>query len=150
MVSTSSSSNAADEGTSNDNNQNVTLSSMILLGGTVFTGAAAVVGTVHWHSTAKQLKEEGIPLSARQRALPLATKALVSSTIGCIIVGGMAAVAFTSFGGEYKGSTALGSFSSVMALVREQRDLIRQHFQQTMSGNIDTSMGQGITDDVKK
>lgn len=113
----------------------VTIVPMILSGGVVFIGAAAVVGTAHWHSTAKQLKEEGIPLSARQRALPLAAKALVASTLACVFVGGMAAAAFTVFGGEYKDSTSLGSFSNALRLVQEQRDLVRQQFQRMLSGD---------------
>lgn len=125
----------------NDNiSHHVTPWSMILTGSAVFTGAAALVGTAHYHGTAKKLKEEGIPISARQRALPLAIKALASSTLGCLILGGMAVVSFSALGGEYKRSAGVGSWSSAMVIVQRQRDLVRQQFQQILSGNVDASV----------
>lgn len=123
---------------------------MIVSGAAVFAGAAAIVGTAHWHSTAKQLKEEGISSSARQRALPLATKALLASTLGCVAVGGMAAVAFSVLGGEYKGSTSVGSFSKAMELVKEQRDIIQGQFQRIVSGESTRKSKDEMVKDVAK
>ena len=140
----------ADSGESPNDDAYVSLSTMILSGSAVFAGAAAIVGTAHWHSTAKQLKEEGIPLSARQQALPLAAKALFASTFGCIVVGGIAAAAFSMFGGEYKGSTSVGSFSNAMDLIQEQRDLIRDQFQRLFSGDTSRQSRDDKVNDVAK
>jgi hypothetical protein len=134
------SNNTANTEESTNDHRYVSISTMIVSGGAVFAGAAALVGTAHWHSTAKQLKAEGISSSARQRALPL----------GCVAVGGMAAVAFSVLGGEYKGSTSIGSFSKAMELVKEQRDFIRDQFQRIVSGESTCKSKDQIVKDVAK
>jgi len=98
----------------------VTPSSMLLIGGFTFSLAAIATGMAHYAGTAKRLSEEGIPLTARQQAFPIAFKALVASTVGCMCLGGIAMLGFMTAGGDYKSSVDV-SLSDAIAVARQQR-----------------------------
>lgn len=116
----------------------MTPSSMALAGTSVLVGSAVGTAMLHYKSSEKKLLEEGIPTSARRAALPLASRALLSSTIGCVIIGGMSILAYNIMGGEYTRSTRV-DWGSVVETARKGSEVVRNEVQKRLRGVDDHS-----------
>ena len=92
-----------------------------LIGAAVLAAGAFASGAAHYTSTAKKLTEEGIPASARLRALPLAARALAMSTILCAAMGGAALAAWNFIGLESRPVAEVATFRDAVALAKQQR-----------------------------
>ena len=92
-----------------------------LIGAAVLAAGAFASGAAHYTSTAKKLTEEGIPASARLRALPLAARALGVSTILCTLMGGAALAAWNFAGLESRPVAEVSTFRDAIALAKQQR-----------------------------
>jgi len=116
---------------------------MILIGACVFSGTALLTGMAHYKGTEKKLVRDGVSQSARRAALPLATRALASSTLGCLTVGALAAAVYSSLGGEHKGMTEVASWSAVVETAREGTSLVRREFRRRMAGGAEGAPDHG-------
>lgn len=121
MCTNSNANHRSDDDGMNDEKNTVTPLKVILAGTGVLASGAVITGTAHYHGTAKQLKTEGIPASARHRAFPLAAKALGLSTIMCLSLAAGASVFWKLMGGEYKADARVATVSAAVQLVNEQR-----------------------------
>jgi hypothetical protein len=116
----------------------LTPSSMALVGSSVLVGSAIGTALLHYKSSEKKLLEEGVSTTARRAALPLATRALLASTIGCAVIGGIATVGYTVMGGEYLGSTRV-DWGSVVESARRGSEVLRNEVHRRLKGRDDHS-----------
>ncbi|KAG7670964.1 hypothetical protein Ndes2437A_g04603 [Nannochloris sp. 'desiccata'] len=103
-----------------------------LLGAAVLAAGAFASGAAHYTSTAKKLTEEGIPASARLRALPLAARALGVSTVLCAAMGGAALAAWHFAGLESRPVADVATFRDAVALAKQQRDIVRRELRSSL------------------
>jgi hypothetical protein len=103
-----------------------------LLGAAVLAAGAFASGAAHYTSTAKKLTEEGIPASARLKALPLAVRALGVSTILCAAMGGAALAAWHLAGLESRPVADVATFRDAVALAKQQRDIVRHELRSSL------------------
>jgi len=103
-----------------------------LLGAAVLAAGAFASGAAHYTSTAKKLTEEGIPASARLRALPLAAQALGVSTVLCAAMGGAALAAWHFAGLESRPAADVATFRDAVALAKQQRDIVRRELRSSL------------------
>jgi hypothetical protein len=101
---------------------------MVAVGTAVFSTAAILTGSLHYKASEKKLIEEGVSQSARRAALPLASRALLSSTLGCAAVGVIATIGYTMLGGEHKDRASVASWSAVVESARSGAQLVRNEF----------------------
>lgn len=92
-----------------------------LLGSAVISSGALLTFSAHYQSTAKKLAEEGVPASARLKALPLAAQALGVSTLFCLGFGVAGLVAWNFFGLESREVANVATFADAVALAKQQR-----------------------------
>lgn len=100
-----------------------------------FPPGALLCGTAYLASTRKALVEEGIDLQARTRAVPLAARALLLSTTGCVALGGLSWVAFQWAGGATSAATVqLGTARQAALLLAQQREAVAAEFRKALKG----------------
>ena len=116
----------------------LTPSTMALVGSSVLVGSAIGTALLHYKASEKKLLEEGVPTTARRAALPLATRALLASAMGCIVIGGIATVGYTMMGGEYLGSTRV-DWGSVVESARRGSEVLRDEVHRRLKGRDDHS-----------
>jgi hypothetical protein len=92
------------------------------LAGVAALGLGALAsGTAHYLGSAKSLAEEGIDSVARLKALPMAARALLVSSLGSLGLAAVAAAGWSAMGKESRESAAVASWSDAMALATQQR-----------------------------
>jgi hypothetical protein len=113
----------------------VTQAEALALGGAALAAGVVFGGATHYTATTKQLKEEGVELAARRRALPLAARALAGSALGAAALAAAAFAAWRAAGGEAAEAAQLSSWDAAVALARRQREAVQRQFRGAALGS---------------
>lgn len=127
-----------DDKTPSATSVHLTPSTMALVGSSVLVGSAIGTALLHYKSSEKKLLEEGVSTASRRAALPVATRALLASSIGCAVIGGIAALGYIMMGGEYLGSTRV-DWGNVVESTRRGSQVVRDEVHRRLKGRDDRS-----------
>lgn len=118
---------------------------LLALGGALVTVAGAgIVGGTYIASTSKRLKEEGVDLAFRKKAIPIAARALAISTGACCATGCLAWLALGLTGAEAQPLRVDAGLQQAITLVRQQRDVISKEIRERQAAGQQVR-GEGST-----
>lgn len=101
--------------------QEVTPIALLAGGASIVLASAAFTGISHFTSTTKAIKEEGIDAASRRAAVPVATKALVASSLMCAAMAAAVVGVWKLSGMHYRDVANVSSFDDAIALAKLQR-----------------------------